>query len=276
VSAPIRHGRLARVTLGLLGLACAALFVPRAAADLKPVAARVGVSERLGRALPLDLRVTDHAGRSSVLGSVLGGERPILLALAYYHCPGLCDLSLRQLATALRGMSFELGRDYQALTVSIDPKDQPPSAAAKRGSVLALLHRETDWPFFVASAGVIGTLTDALGYQYDYDARTKQYAHPAVSMVLTPQGRISRYLYGPTYDVRSLQLALREARAGRTSATALVDRTILSCFQYDPSTRRYEWVVLGVMRIGATLIAALLAIAIIIFVRRGRARRGHP
>jgi protein SCO1 len=267
--------RRGRLTLGLLGLACAALHAPPIAADLKPVAAGVGVSERLGHTLPLDLGVTDHTGRSRTLGGALGGQRPIVLTLAYYHCPGLCDLSLRQLATALRGMSFELGRDYQALTVSIDPNDRPPSAAAERSNVLALMHRDTDWPFFVASAGAIGTLTDALGYQYDYDQRTKQYAHPAVSMVLTPQGRISRYVYGPTYDVRSLQLALREARAGRTSATALIDRTILSCFQYDPSTRRYEWVVLGVMRIGATLIAALLGVAIVIFVRRGRSRRGQ-
>ena len=256
-----------------LALVLASLSASALRADASP--ARVGVDERIGAALPRELRVTDQAGRSRRLEELLLRDRPTLLALAYYHCPGLCDVSLRELATRVRDSGWVLGRDFQALTVSIDPHDTPAGAGAKRASVLTLLRTPAGeaWPFVVAQDAVIQQLTAALGYRYEYDPATRQYAHPPVSLVLTPAGAISRYLYGPTLDPRSVQLALREARAGRGGASALVDRTILSCFRYDPNTHRYEWLVLGVLRSGSALIACALAAAILFFVRRGRARR---
>jgi protein SCO1/2 len=134
---------------------------------------------------------------------------------------------------------------------------------------------DVDWPFLVATPAALKRLTQAIGYRYSYDAPTHQYAHPAASVVLTPKGAISRYVYGPTVEASTLRLALREARAGRGGASSLIDRTVLSCFQYDPATHRYQWLISGVLRIGATLIAGLLAIAILIFHRRGRARRSQ-
>jgi protein SCO1/2 len=252
-----------------------------ALADVKPVAARVGVDEHIGAAVPLDLPLTDHHGRKRVLGDVIGRDKPVVLSLAYYHCPGLCDVVLRELATRLRELGWELGSDYRALTVSIDPHDTPATAAAKRSNVVGLLRSPKalasadGWTFAVASEPTIQQLAAALGYRYDYDAPTRQYAHPAVGIVLTPSGTVARYLYGPTFDVRSLGLALREAREGRGGATAWVDRTVLACFRYDPTTQRYEWVVLSVMRGGAALIALSLAVTIAIFIRRGRARRAE-
>ncbi|HET8936059.1 MAG TPA: SCO family protein [Polyangiales bacterium] len=245
------------------------------AADVKPLAADIDVTEHIGAQLPRDLRFTDQHGQAHRLSDLLQSGKPLLLSLAYYHCPGLCDISLRELASSLRALDWKLGDDYNALTISIDPHDTAEKAAAKRSSVMALLHANdrSVWPFAVADTASIEKLTSALGYRYAYDSPTQQYAHPAASIVLTPDGKVARYLYGPTLELRSVQLALREARLGRGGPTALLDRTIMSCFQYDPATRRYSLLILGVMRGGAALIALALALAILVFIRRGRLRR---
>jgi protein SCO1/2 len=259
----------------LFAFAAATPFGARA--DSKPVAARVGVDERIGAPLP-DLQLKDERGEPLFLRQLVGRDKPIVLSLAYYHCPGLCDISLRELATRLRDSGWKLGTDYDAVTVSIDPTDTQLTAAGKRANVLRLIGAAPGaqaWPFATATQPAIEQLTSALGYRYDYDSATKQYAHPAVSVILTPAGDVARYIYGPTFDLRTLTLALREARAGRGSPTAWVDRTLLACFRYDSTTHRYEWLVTSVMRGGAAVFAVLLAAAIAIFIRRGRARRAE-
>jgi protein SCO1 len=258
---------IAVIALGLMGGA--------AQADGKPLAARVGVDEHVGVQLPSDVHITDEHGRSFQLSDFARDSKPTLLSLAYYHCPGLCDISLRELATTLRDSGWKLGDDYRALTVSIDPHDTSASAGAKRANVMQLMHVQSDtlWPFTVTDSTTLQRLTQTLGYRYDYDPPTHQYAHPAVSIVLTPDAKVSRYLYGPTLETRDVALALREARLGRGGASALVDRTVLSCFQYDPVSRRYSLLILGVMRVGAALIALLLTLFIFIYSRRGRLRR---
>lgn len=267
---------LQRCQLGLALAVCitAAGRAP-AHAGAKPVAARVGVDEHIGAVVPVSLRVTDQRGLTRPLREYLQAGRPLLLSLAYYHCPGLCDIASRELATALRDAGFQLGADYTALTISIDPRDTPASAAAKRASALALLRAADDsaWSFGVTDADTLTRLTQTLGYRYDYDAPTRQYAHPAVSIVLTPEAKIARYLYGPTLEPASVRLALREARLGQGGPTALVDRAIMACFQYDPATRRYSFLISSVMRGGAALIALGLALAIYLFARRARALR---
>jgi protein SCO1/2 len=257
-----------------VGLVVATLTLP-ARAEPPPAPDRVGVDEHVGAELPLAVTLRDQAGRRRSLAEVFDGKRPVILQFAYYHCPMLCDLTLRELALRLRELGWKLGGDYAALTISIDPSDLPLVAGSKREKVLALLpgHVEGAWPFFVSDASGIVALTERAGYRYYRDDSTGQYAHPAVTLVLTPQGKISRYLYGPLDDAQDLALALREARAGRGGTTALVDRVILSCFHYDPSTRRYAFLIGGVMRGGAALIALALALAIFSFVRRGRARQ---
>ena len=255
-----------------LGLA---LWAGTAQADGKPLAARVGVDEHVGVQVPGDVRVTDEHGRAIRISDFARDGKPTVLSLAYYHCPGLCDISLRELATSLRDSGWRLGDDYHALTVSIDPHDTKTTAGAKRANVIQLMrvHSDTLWPFTVTDEASLQQLTSTLGYRYDYDAPTHQYAHPAVSIVLTPDAKISRYLYGPTVETRTIALALREARLGRGGASALVDRTVLSCFQYDPVSRRYSVLILGVMRVGAAMFAVLLALFVFIFARRGRLRR---
>lgn len=257
-------------------LACCAL-APVARADGKPIAARVGVDERIGVSAPLDAVLFDQSGHRRSLREFLAPDTPLLISLAYYHCPGLCDVSLRELASRMRQLGWTLGADYRALTISIDPHDTQLTAAAKRASVLRFLQQPLDaaWDFTTASEPTLERLTQTLGYRYDYDPGTRQYAHPAVSVVLTPAGTVARYLYGPTIEVRTLELALREARAGRGSPTAWIDRTLLACFRYDAATHRYEWLITSIVRGGAALFAVLLAIAIAIFVRRGRLRRAE-
>jgi protein SCO1/2 len=235
---------------------------------------RVGVDEHIDADLALALPLRDQNRRVQRLNALFDGEKPVILQFAYYHCPMLCDLTLRELALRLRELGWKLGEDYRALTVSIDPTDSPLVAGEKREKLLELLPTRdaASWPFFVADDAAIGVLTARAGYRYYYEPKSRQYAHPAVTLVLTPNGRIARYLYGPLENASDLGLALREARAGRGGPTALIDRTLLSCFHYDPSTRRYAFLIGGVVRGGAALIALALAGTIGLFVRRERAR----
>jgi protein SCO1/2 len=234
----------------------------------------VGVDEHVGAELPRTLTLRDQNQETRSLAAAFDGKKPVILQFAYYHCPMLCDLTLRELALRLRELGWKLGEDYGALTISIDPKDSPLVAGEKREKLLELLpaHAADAWPFFVTDDAAIQALTERAGYHYYYARESGQYAHPAVTLILTPDGKIARYLYGPLEDARDLGLALREARAGRGGPTTLVDRTLLSCFHYDPSTRRYAFLIGGVMRGGAALVAVVLALAVWLFARRGRAR----
>jgi protein SCO1/2 len=262
---------------GALGMSFVLGYLMPASGHADPVSAAqgVGVDEHVGAALPGDIVLTDHTGSRRSIASALSGKAPVLLQLAYYHCETLCDLTLRELAMRLRDLGWHLGDEYQALTVSIDPHDTYLSAGAKRERVLELMHAGSTkaWPFFVTTEDAIARVTRALGYRYVYDARTGQYAHPAVTVVLTPSGKIARYLYGPTINARDLSLALREARAGRGGPSAIVDRTILACFHYDPSTRRYAPLINGVLRGGSLLVAFTLATGVYALGRRGRQLR---
>ncbi len=260
-------------------LACALAFAVVTLASLAHAApstepGRVGVDEHIDEDLALALPLRDQNQRVERLDALFDGKKPVILQFAYYHCPMLCDLTLRELALRLRELGWKLGDDYRALTISIDPTDSPIVAGAKREKLLELLPARdaAAWPFFVADDAVIDTLTERAGYRYYFEPKSRQYAHPAVTLVLTPTGHIARYLYGPLSDAGDLGLALREARAGRGGPTAIVDRVVLSCFHYDPSTRRYALLIGGVMRGGAALIALALACTIGLFVRRERAR----
>jgi protein SCO1/2 len=187
----------------------------------------------------------------------------------------LCGLVLRGLVDGLKKLDLRLGDDYQALTVSFDPRDTPAAAERKRASTLLGLGRAgvdpRAWPFLVGEEPAIHALADALGIRYAYDARTDQYAHPAAAIVLTPEGRVSRYLYGIEFPPRDLRLALVEAGEGRTGT--IVDRVLLTCYRYDPSARRYGPFVFGFLRIGGALILAVVSgviAALFVAERRGR------
>ncbi|MFT3773135.1 MAG: SCO family protein [Minicystis sp.] len=242
---------------------------------LPPVAAEADIDEHLGKQLSRDIPLVDQEGRHIVLGSLLDDRKPVILVLAYYHCPMLCGLVLRGVVDGMNQLGYALGRDFHALTVSIDPRDTPEGARVKRKNTLGALTRGSDtdreWPFLVGKQDDLGRLADEVGFRYAYDPRTDQYAHPAAAIVLTPGGRVSRYLYGITPSGRDLRLALIEAGEGKTGT--IIDRVIMTCYLYDPASRAYGPSVLGFMRLGGVFILAAVAGTLLVLFRR-EAKKG--
>jgi protein SCO1 len=237
----------------------------------------VDVVERLGDRVPGGLRFVDPKEHDVALASLFRGEKPVVLSLVYFDCPMLCSLVEKGLVKALDQTGLVLGEDYSAVTVSFSPRDTPQKAAeAQRGYLGVLAHKTADaearWPFLTGRDREITALADALGFRYRWDAESQQYEHPAVSMVLARDGKISRYLYGIEFDARDLRLALVEASQGRVGTT--LDRVLLKCFRYDPSARGYRVVAVNFVRAGALCVFFALATGLA-FLWRLEARRRH-
>jgi protein SCO1/2 len=236
-----------------------------------PVLRQVGFDQKLGGAVPLDLRFKDDAGREVRLGDYFG-RKPVVLSLNYYACPMLCTVTLNGLASALNVLtSFDAGREFEVVTVSFDPSEGPALAAQKKASYLARYKRptaEAGWHFLTGDQPAIDALTRAVGFRYAWDEQTQQFAHPAGIVVLTPEGRISRYLYGIEYAPKDLKLALMESSSGKIGTA--VDQAILYCYQYDPMTGRYSASIMRIMRAGAILTVLALVGFIAFSLRRER------
>jgi protein SCO1/2 len=233
------------------------------------------VVEHLGAQVPLDLAFTDSHGERKKLGSLFDGVHPVLLVLAYYECPQLCSLVLDGTVAALTrldGWGWKIGAQYRVATISFDATEQIDQAARKQASVLGKLGRlrDTAWPFFVGNADAIEKLTGALGFRFLRDPRTGSLAHAAVVFVLTPDGRISRYLYGTEIPPRDLKLALLEASDGKTGSVG--DKILMRCFRYDPSTRRYGLFVARFMQVGGALIFVVVLGVVVALWRLDRRR----
>ena len=226
----------------------------------------VDIDEHLGAPLP-EVVFTDDNGRAATLTK----GKPTVLVLAYTRCESLCDLVLRGLVDSFAKAELQPGKDFRAVTVSIDPTDTPPVAHLRKEALLQTLGQpHAEWPFLVGSEAQIRALADRLGFRYVYDPKSNQYAHPAAVFILTPEGRISRYLYGVRFRPLDVKLALGEASQGKIGG--IVDRVLLTCFKWDPSTRRYGFVVNGVMKGGAALVALILLGGILYFIRLERRR----
>jgi len=220
----------------------------------------VGVEERLGNALPLDLTFTDWRGRPFRLGEAFDGTKPVVLALVYYDCPMLCGLILSGMAKSMRENGLALGKDFQAVTVSFDPAERPAQAAERRRGYLQSLGRDDqarDWPFLVGTEEASRRLAEAVGFRYAWDPASKEWAHVAAIFVLTPQGSVSRYLYGIEYPPKDLRLSLVEAADGKVGTS--FDKFLLTCYRYDPASRKYEPYAWGFVRAGG--LAVLLALS---------------
>jgi protein SCO1/2 len=223
--------------------------------DVNAVLEDVGIAQRLGAQIPLDLEFRDSTGRAVRLDDLVG-ERPVILSLVYYECPMLCNLVLNGLLRALKALSFDAGKEFDVLTVSFDPLETPALAAAKKASYLEQYGREGAagaWSFLTGDQPAIAKLTDAVGFRYHYNAVTDEYAHSSALVVLTPDGKISRYFFGVEYVGRDLRLALVEASAEKIGS--VVDEVLLLCLRYDPVKGRYGLFIMGVMRLlgGATV-----------------------
>ena len=229
----------------------------------------VEVVEQLGTKLPLDLRFTNQDGQAVRLGDLLAGRRPVVLSLVYFDCPMLCGLVLTGAARGMRETGLELGKDFDAVTLSFDPKDTSRAAAERqRGYLQAFGKPEAKqaWTFLTGSAPDIHRVTEAVGFKYAYDEKTRQFAHAAGLFVLTPDGRVSRYLYGIEFPARDLRLALVEASEGRVGTS--FDRLLLTCYRYDPASRKYEPYVMGVVRVAMLGVLGGLGLMLGVFWRR--------
>ena len=238
----------------------------------------VDVVEHLGGALPRDATFRDSDGKTVRLGDAFDGKRPTLFVFAYHTCPMLCSLVLDATVKSLNEVAWTVGQEFDVVSVSIDPKDTPESATKKRAQVVESYPRAhgntTGWHFLVGEEPEIRKVTDAVGFQYRYDARQKQYAHPAAIYLLTPDGRIARYLYGIHFEPGDLRLGLLEATEGRSIST--VEKLLLYCYHYDPQGKRYSLIAMRVMRIGGGVTALVMGgLLAMMWAREYRRRSGR-
>jgi protein SCO1/2 len=233
----------------------------------------VNVTEHLDGQVPLDANFKDHTGKPVRLGQFFDGKRPVVLTFAYHSCPVLCSMVLNATADGLRGVKGTVGVDFDVVTISIDPKDSLEKTAAKRAQILAQYKRpeaENGWHFLLGDEGTIQRVTASVGYEYSYDAEQQQYAHPAVIMLLKPNGRVSRYLYGIEFNPNDLKLGILEATEGKSIST--IDKVIMYCYRYDPHEGKYVVVATRLMQVGGIFTALFLGGFLGIFWARERAK----
>jgi protein SCO1 len=248
---------------------------PGMAASAVPAPLReIGFDQHIGRRLPLDELVRAEDGRVAPLREYFG-TRPVVLLFAYYSCPMLCTLVVNGLASAVDVLSLEPGRDFDVVVLSFDPHDTPSAAAAKKTAYLERYKRtgaNAGAHFLTADPPSIDHLTKAAGFRYVWDAQTNQFAHPTGIIVVTPDGRLGRYLFGIDYGPRDLRLALVEASAGRVGTA--VDSLLLYCYHYDPMTGRYGLLVMRTLRVAGVATVLALGAFIAVMVRRERRNGG--
>ncbi|HMA18324.1 MAG TPA: SCO family protein, partial [Thermoanaerobaculia bacterium] len=224
-----------------------------------PILRGVDIEQHLDRLLPLDTEFKNEAGRTVRLREYFG-KRPVVLVLAYYDCPMLCTQVLNGLVSAMGVLSFDAGKEYEVVTVSFDPRDDPSDARAKKEPYVARYGRPgaaEGWHFLTGEPPSIAALTNAVGFRYAWDEKIGQFAHASAIYVATPDGRLARYFYGIEYAPRDLRLAIVEASRGKIGTP--VDRLLLFCYHYDPATGRYGAVVMNMVRAGGVAFVLILA-----------------
>lgn len=232
-------------------------------ADVPPALEDVGVDEHFDVQVPLDLEFKDEQGRTIRLGDYFKPDRPVILTLNYYRCPMLCGLQLNGFLQGLKELEWMPSDQFEIVTISIDPLETPALAVEKKQNYMAQLGREgagAGWHFLTGGEPNIQAVADAVGFRYSYDEETAQYAHAAALMVLTPDGRVARYLYGIEYPASKLKFALLEAGQGEIGSP--LDQLLLYCFHYDSTDRQYTPVAMNIMRLGGGLTLSILAVAI--------------
>lgn len=247
------------------------------ASQRPPIFDQVGIDQKLNAQIPQDLEFRDETGKTVKIGDYFG-PKPVVLMLVYYDCPQLCNQVLSGFVMALRGLKFEPGNEFTVVTVSFDPKESSDLAARKKDSYVKSYGRPgaaAGWHFLTGDDASIKTLAETVGFRYAWDDATRQYAHASGIMVTTPQGRLSKYLYGVEYAPRDLRLALVEASEGKVGS--LADSILLLCYHYDPTTGKYGLVVLNLIRIGGVLTLVALAAMFLIFraKNKGQTKMGY-
>jgi protein SCO1 len=262
--------------MAVLTIAAVALFALPARAQQASAPAilrEVNIAQRLNEPIPPEIILRDENGKVVHLGDYFG-KKPVVLSLVYFDCPALCTEVLNGELRTMKAISLDLGKDFDAITVSFEPKDTPALAKAKRDVYAGQYGRpgaRENWHFLTGDQPSIDALTQAAGFHYAYDSASRQYAHAAAIMVLTPHGRIARYFYGVQYPSRDFRLGLVEASEGKIGTPT--DHALLYCYQYDPMTGKYGLIVMNVVRAGGLLTVLVLGIFMFAMFRR---ERNHP
>ena len=260
----------ARVTLAVALLAASAWgqmnngVMSPPANTRPPRLENVGIEQHLDAQVPPELTFRDETGETVKLGDYFG-RKPLILNLVYYNCTMLCGEALAGLASAMRLVKFDVGNEFDVVTVSFDPRETPEMAAAKKKDYTGRYGRPNaaaGWHFLTGQPDSINALTRVVGFQYQYDSKSNQYAHATAIMVLTPQGRISRYFYGVDFPPKDLRMGLVEASQGKIGNA--VDAVLLYCYHYNPETGKYGAIVANILRLAAA--ATILIMGIFLFI----------
>src|SRR5579863_2684169 len=267
--------RAASALVPTLGFLVFTTAIPVAAQQygLPAMVKGVGIDQNLNAQIPLELKFRDETGQTVRLGQYFR-EKPVVLALVYYDCPGLCDLILNGLSHAMEQISLNVGADYQVVTVSFNPKESWQLATAKKANYIEKYQRpgaKDGWHFLTGDEASIKSLADTVGFHYKYDPINNQFAHASAIFILTPEGKIARYFYGIAYKPRDFRLGLVEASANKIGSAA--DQVLLFCYHYDPTTGKYGMVITQVTRALGT--ATVLALGAFVFIMIRRDRHSH-
>ena len=239
-----------------------------------PELQNVDVVEHLGGPLPKDAIFRDAAGNMVRLGDFFDGKRPVAIVFAYHTCPMLCTLVLDGFARGLKAVPWTVGQEFDVIALSIDPRDTPASATKKRDQIVEKYGRggnATGWHFLTGDENNIRKVTDAVGFQFHFDERRQEYAHPAAMYLGTPDGNLARYLYGIEFASNDIRLGLLEASQGRSIST--VEKLIMYCYHYDPAGKKYALVAMNVMRVGGVLTLLFIGGFFVLMWTRERRRR---
>ena len=238
---------------------------------LPTVLKNVGIEQKLNEQLPLSAEFRDENGNAVKLGDYFGKDKPVVLALVYYECPMLCNEVLNGLTGSLKGISFDAGREFEVVAISFDTREneKPDLAKNKKASYLNRYARagaENGWHFLTGTQGEIDKVTQAVGFTYEFDEATNQFAHAGGIIIITPDGKISRYLYGIDYAPKDLKFALMDSAEGNIGSP--VEQLYLYCFHYNPATGKYGLQILSVMRLMAVFTVLGLGGMLFVFWRR--------
>ncbi len=239
-------------------------------ANIRPPGLKnVGIQQNLNGQIPGDLVFKDETGKTVRIGDYFG-QKPMILSLVYYKCPMLCGEVLAGLSSALKVLKFNVGDQFNVLTVSFDPKDTPEIGAAKKAEYMERYGRPgaaQGWHFLTGPQSSIDALTKAAGFQYQYDPKTEQFAHSTAIMILTPEGKIAQYYYGVEYAPKDLRLGLIQASQHKIGT--VVDEVLLYCYHYDPNTGRYGAVISRILKLSAAATILILGLFMFVLIRHG-------
>ncbi len=275
-----KHSRIRKAVLvATLLMTSAALAQITNAPDTRrakpPGLEHVGIDQLLGEQVPLDLQFRDETGKTVKLADYFKSGKPVIVNLVYYQCPMLCGEVLQGMSAAVKVLKFTPGKEYEVVTVSIDPREGPDLAVAKKQSVMERLGRpgaEKGWHFLVGDQPNIDALAKSIGWHYQYDPKINQFAHAAGIVLVTPEGKIAQYYYGVEYSARDLRLGIIEASQNKVGS--LADQVLLYCYHYDPRTGKYGAVVTNIVRLGGLVTVFLLGGFLIVMYRHEPRAKG--